>query len=226
MKYCIDLCRDHKIKGLIPNTFLLNNVLHAWSQSDDPNSGESAEALLLDMEKQFDEEGKFEMKPNTKTYVSVLVAWGRSKSPEKAKRAKIILDRMDTVSVAESRNKMKNENVCKTVPCYNFVINAAAFTDETIPIDQRMEAFDVATATLEELLQSNKLKPDSNSFALYIKACGKLALPSHIVQPAMEKAFNTCKQLGLDSEYVLNQLHYARKIIQEQNEAITTLKFD
>jgi len=192
---CSDLYLETKISKLKPNTFLMNTIIHAWLKSGDSSAGERTEAILLGMEKMFIE-GMFEMQTNTRTYGLVLAAWAKSQNADKATRAKNILNLM-------TLNSQTNKNICLNVHCYNSVINAAAFTEGAI--EERLRAFQVATFTLNELIQSD-VDPISTSFGTYLKACGKLALSPSFIEPYIKKAFTKCVTLGLVNEFVLIQV--------------------
>lgn len=191
--------KRNSIQSLVPNTFVINAVLHAWSKSGHEMAGERAEEILSTMQSDL-EVGKSHRAPNTRSYGLVLAAWAKSSSAEKAVRARQILNRM----IQESEN---NDNVSMNVHCYNAVLNAVAFTEGDLPT--RIEAFRIASNTLDELINSTHVEPTSSSFGTYIKACGKLSLPSNLVEPAIQKAFETCISLGLVNDFVLTQMRYS-----------------
>lgn len=196
----------HNIKSLIPNTFVMNTVLHAWSKSGNPMTGERVEAIISHMEHESNQ-GNYAMQPNTRSYGLVLASWAKSSCPEKSRKARDILNRM-------KQSSLTNDNVTMNVHCYNAVLNAAAFTEGGLDI--RTEAFNIATTALDELLDSTTLEPISSSFGTYLKACGKLSLPRNLVEPAIEKAFNKCRELGLVNDFVLTQIRYSTCTAQYQ----------
>jgi len=198
--------KENDIPSLIPNTFVINTVLHAWSKSGHPKAGERTEAILTNMEEEYNS-GHFLQQPNTRSYGLVLAAWAKGACPDKSKKAQEILRRMKM----ESEN---NEHVTMNVHCYNAVMNAAAFTEGGL--DNRTEAFKIATQTLDELVSSEDVDPISSSFGTYVKACGKLSLPRRYVEPAIEKAFNECREMGLVNDFVLTQVHYSTCTAQYQ----------
>jgi hypothetical protein len=201
-----DLHNNHQIVELTPNTFIMNAVLNAWSKSQNELASERTEEILLHMEKQYDS-GDYHMKPNTRSYGLVLATWAKSSLPDKSERAHKILRLM-------SEKSESNKNVSVNAQCYNAVIKSAAFTEGSP--DERMNAFNVATVAIEELIDSN-IKPASSSFGTYLKACGKLSLPRNVVDPQIEKIFTECKELGLVNTFVLRQISYSASPQQYQD---------
>jgi len=197
----VEFQKRNNIKSLIPNTFVMNAVLNAWSKSGHDRAGERAEEILLSMQSDL-ESGKSLRAPNTRTYGLVLAAWAKSSFTEKAIRARKILNRM----IKESKNKI-NDHVSINVHCYNAVLNAVAFTEADLTT--RIEAFYIASMTLDELINSKNVEPTSSSFGTFIKACGKLSLPVNLAQPAIQIAFTTCISLGLVNDFVLTQMRYS-----------------
>ena len=84
-------------------------------------------------------------------------------------------------------------------------------------MDARTEAFNIATITLEELLKSKEVDPISSTFGTYIKVCGKLSLPRTVVEPAISKAFDQCRDLGLVNDFILTQVRYSASPAQYRN---------
>lgn len=201
-----DFHESHGIPSLKPTTFVINAVLLAWSKSGHPKAGERTEDLLRCMNEQY-KLGNVLQQPNTRSYGLVLAAWAKGSSSEKSKKAQGMLRRMEKESET-------NAHVTMNVHCYNAVLNAAAFTGGGL--DVRTEAFDIATLTLNELVDSKEADPISSSFGTYIKACGKLSLPRQLVEPAIENAFNQCRILGLVNDFVLTQVHYSTCTSQYQ----------
>jgi pentatricopeptide repeat protein len=196
----------HQIRGLAPNTFVMNTVLHAWSKSAHPMPGKRAGEILSYMDAKF-REGNTALDPNTRSYGLVLASWSKSLCPEKAVKAREVLDRMREAS-------KRSDVVAMNVHCYNAVINAAAFTEGDLSV--RINAFNIASATLEELLEYESFDAISSSFGTYIKACGKLSLPRAMVEPAIAKAFKRCQELGLVNDFVLTQVRYSTCTSQYQ----------
>lgn len=203
-----DFHNKYNIRELTPNTFVLNAVLHAWSKSAHPMPGKRAEEILSYMEQEYNQ-GNSALEPNTRAYGLVLASWSKSLCPDKAEKARDVLNRMKKASTT------RKDVVTMNVHCYNAVINAAAFTEGEMDI--RIDAFNIATTTLEELLESKSAEPISSSFGTYLKACGKLSLPRRLAELAIEKSFKKCKELGLVNDFVLTQIRYSTCTAQYQN---------
>ncbi len=194
-----DFDKKYKVKELTPNSFVLNTVLHAWSKSSHPMPGKRADEILAYMEHQRCQ-GNYALEPNTRSYGLVLACWSKSLCPNKAEKARDVLNRMRKAS------GIRSHTVTMNVHCYNAVINAAAFTEGEI--DSRMDAFNIATTTLKELLESD-VEPISSTFGTYLKACGKLSLPRSLAESAIETSFKMCKELGLVNDFVLTQVRFS-----------------
>ena len=186
-----DLHDSHGIENLTPNTYIMNLVLNAWSKSENELASERMEEILLHMEKQ--------SIANTRSYGLVLASWRTSSSPEKARRAQQLLRLMREKS-------KKNKNITENTQCYKAVIKAAGATDGSL--DERIKAFSVATATMQELLNSN-IRLNPSSFVLFFKACSKLSIPLGLADPQIERTFDRCKRLGLVNSSVLTQLKFS-----------------
>ena len=194
-----DFHKKNKITSLSTNTFVINTVLHAWSKSGHAKAGERTEEILNHMEEEY-QSGKASQQPNTRTYGLVLASWAKSPAPNKAEKARAILKKMEIQCKS-------NEHVTMNVHCYNAVINAAAFTEGGLAT--RLEAFKIATRTLDDLFEAKGIDPISSTFGTYIKACGKLSLPRDVVEPAIEKSFDICRDLGLVNDFVLTQILFS-----------------
>jgi hypothetical protein len=77
-----------------PNTLSYNSAINAWANTQDPNAGMHAEALLRRME-ELSEMGKLEVKPDTTTYNTAITAWANSQDPNTGMRAEAILQRVE-----------------------------------------------------------------------------------------------------------------------------------
>ena len=107
-----------------------------------------------------------------------------------------------------------NTNITVNAQCFNAVMKSAAYTEGSL--NQQLDAFNLATAIMEELLKSD-IKPNSSSFGTYIKACGKLNIARKLVDPQIEKMFADCLKLGLVNSFVLTQLKNATSPNQFQH---------
>jgi hypothetical protein len=59
-----------------PNAITYNTAITAWANSQDPNAGMRAEAILQRVEEQC-KMGNEEVKPNTITFNTAITAWGK-----------------------------------------------------------------------------------------------------------------------------------------------------
>lgn len=86
---------------------------------------------------------------------------------------------------------------------YNYAINCAA---NTMGRD-KLEAFSIATKTFQEMRNSVLVKPDSFTYAFWIKACNNLLPPrSELHTKCVRFAFEECKKDGLVTKELLNRL--------------------
>jgi hypothetical protein len=98
-----------------------------------------------------------------------------------------------------------NESLRPNEYPYNYVINCAANTLGTTK--EKIQAFQLATKTYQDMRNSSLVSPDSFTYAFWIKACNNL-LPrsSELHTKCVSIAFEQCKKDGLVTNEVLNRL--------------------
>lgn len=84
---------------------------------------------------------------------------------------------------------------------YNYVLNCAANA-----IDNKLEAFQIASQTYQEMRKSEIVKPDSFSYAFWLKCCNNLLEAGDLRTKGITYAFEECKREGLVNHEVLTRL--------------------
>lgn len=193
------LQQKYHVNNLKVNTGVLNAVLYAWSCSGRDDAGHRASALLGDMETKADE-GESSVQPNARSYALVMTAWSKVNAIDKAEQAYGVLCRM--------RERMKQGKV--TFPSndypHSIIMNACAFTNGNKEDDDR--AFQIAVKTLNELIRG-QVTPSGVTFGWFIQACRRLKVDAKLKEEHLERAFTTCCEFGLMSDFILQRFKEA-----------------
>jgi pentatricopeptide repeat protein len=182
------------------NTGVMNSVLNAWASCGDDDAGRRADVILRDMEQRC-ELGAWDLRPNARSYCLVLSAWTKSASFDKAERALEVLERMKLRHAEDKLHVKPGEHP------YSLVINACAFTSASL--DAESSAFKIAVKTMTEMTDSPLLEPSSVTYGWFIQACDRLRVPSKVKEENLERAFQTCCDMGRVNDFVLNKFRGA-----------------
>jgi Pentatricopeptide repeat domain/PPR repeat len=151
---------------------LYATVLQAWSRSKERGAGERAEAMLLHMQRLYqDGSGSKEMQPTIDHWNCVLQAYARVPSVDQIRR---ILDMLQDQNIVEttSTNNVNNINVNNNIvpnqDSYRALLKAYTYSkrpDATTMVVQTMEI-------MQELADSGRrdMKPDYLCHQFYIKS--------------------------------------------------------
>jgi pentatricopeptide repeat protein len=191
--------RELKDKYDIPkfevNNHVYNCVMFAWSSCGDQHAGPRAEICLGTLERGY-ASGNNEMKPDTRSYGLALNAWSRSSTYGKAARALAVLRRM------QEQHRNGNKSVEPNEHAFALVINSCAFS--TGSSDEQQEAFGIAVAAFDEMLESDEIQPSSLAYGWFIQACGRLnKADDSLRQEHLAKAFKLCCENGLVNDFVM-----------------------
>jgi len=147
---------------------------------------------------EFRKSGNMAMMPNVKTFTMAIQT--QAKNHGNAETARTLLDQL--LRFYEETNK--NNLLLPNQYPYNYVLNCAA---NTLDNERKQQAFKVATETFQEMRMSQDFKPDSFTYAFWLKCCNNL-LPrtSELRSNCVLAAFEECKQNGLVSDQVLTRL--------------------
>ena len=126
-----------------PDIKLFNNLLKAWSMSSDPNKGQNAEAVILQM-KQWSQSNNLVIQPDHQTYNEMILAWseGGGDPSAAAERAEYYLQ------------QLKEQGLKLSLVSYRAVIDAWSKTARANP----KHATARCKALLEEVLHGIQVK--------------------------------------------------------------------
>lgn len=194
------LKRMEESNQIQPDIISYTSVMECYSKSSDPNASVMAEELL---ERAFEQYGRTKDKavmPNLRTFTMAIQALAQCPRTGNALKARGLLTRL-----TELYDTTGNESLRPNEYPYNYVINCAANTIGTTK--EKIQAFQMATKTYQEMRNSPLVKPDSFTYAFWIKACNNL-LPqsSELHTKCVSVAFEQCKKDGLVTNEVLNRL--------------------
>lgn len=183
-----------------PDIISYTSVIECYAKSSDPNASIMAEELLQSAIERYERTHNKTLMPNLRTYTMTIQALAQCPRQGNVVKARELLTRL--TQLYDSTN---DESLRPNEYPYNYVINCAANTIGTNP--EKVQAFQIATRTYQEMRNSNLVQPDSFTHAFWIKACNNL-LPSSsdLHTKCVSIAFEQCKKDGLVTNQVLNRL--------------------
>ena len=180
-----------------PDIISYTSTLECIAQSSDPMASELADELLQEVKMRYATTNNIQLRPNLRTYTMTIQTLARNNG--KIVRARELLTELVQQYELSGCDPQLKPN---TFP-YNYVLNCAA---NTMDPEQRLQAFQIATQTYQEMRQSKILYPDSFSYAFWLKCCNNLLDPGPLRTKGMMYAFEECKRDGLVSDEVLTRL--------------------
>jgi len=197
-KIFIDLhdAYENESSSVKPSTFLGNQVIDAVSRSGESDAGKTAEKILNILVSLYNKYNDSEMTPNAQSYSFTLNAWAKSRTFGKAKRAHQILQKM------ENAYKEGNRDVKPNVFAITAVLNACAFT--LGDIIEKKEALQIASATYKKLTASDYGKPNSVTFATFLRVCLNLIPKGPSQRAALGSIFKKCCEHGQVNDLILD----------------------
>mmetsp|Transcript_20586 Transcript_20586/g.28656 ORF Transcript_20586/g.28656 Transcript_20586/m.28656 type:complete len:281 (+) Transcript_20586:141-983(+) len=193
------LRRLQESETLEPDIISYTSVIECYSKSPDPKASEAAEKLLHEAFDEYEKTGNPEMMPNLRTFTMVIQALAKCPREGNAAKARLFLSQLTEMYEDTMDEKLKPNEFP-----YNYVINCAANTFGTQ--EDKVKAFRIATQTYQEMRTSTYVKPDSFTYAFWIKACNNLLPISDLHSKCVSLAFEQCKIDGLVTKEVLNRL--------------------
>mmetsp|Transcript_19378 Transcript_19378/g.28472 ORF Transcript_19378/g.28472 Transcript_19378/m.28472 type:complete len:674 (+) Transcript_19378:61-2082(+) len=187
-----------------PNVRSYTAVINAWAKSGEAGAARRAENILQSMQKMY-KTGYRDVVPDTPVFTAVINTWAKSKDRGKAKKVFDILCQM------EDMYEDGNKNVKPDVILYTSVMNACAFT--VGPKEDKMYALKVLIKVMEDLENSPFCKPNSFSYATFLKACANLMPRSENRNAIVDDFFNRCCQAGYVNSFVLHNLLVASPLV-------------
>jgi pentatricopeptide repeat protein len=180
-----------------PDIISYTSTLECLAQSSDPMASELADELLQEVKMRYATTNALQLRPNLRTYTMTIQALARNNG--NIVRARELLTELVQQYEQSGYDPQLKPN---TFP-YNYVLNCAA---NTMNPDKRLQAFQIATQTYQEMRKSNSIHPDSYSYAFWFKCCNNLLDPGALRTKGIMYAFEECKRDGLVSDEVLTRL--------------------
>jgi hypothetical protein len=112
-----------------------------------------------------------------------------------AVKAKSIIDRMNERYREGKLEEMPN------IYTYNYMLNACANTSGEY--EEKMEAFRIAIDAFKKILHDSSLKPNSFTFAFFLKSCANLLPPSKRREEVAMHTIQRCIRDGQVTDEVL-----------------------
>jgi pentatricopeptide repeat protein len=203
--------KSSQLPSCQPDVVSYTSVMECLSKSSDPTAPARVEELLSDMLARYNTSGNEKDRPNARTFTMAILTLAKSNGS--AVRARALLTQLvelykssknkhvgrDKSSMADSDDYNRPSEYA-----YNYVLNCAA---NTLRQADKLGAFQIATQTYQEMRHSNLVKPDSFTYAFWLKCCNNL-LPagSELRTKCVSYAFEECKERGLVSDVVLSRL--------------------
>lgn len=178
------------------DTTTFNTLLSAWGRQNDPERATDILHHMFAVKKS----GQYDVRPTRQSFGIVINAWAKTSYPRKAFKARALLKEMKERS-EENKHLKPNAHI------YASVLNACAYTFGTEEVKQ--EALSIAIETFKECTQRNDVV-----YGTFIKACNTLMEDGDTRKIDMIKAsFLYCRQKGLVSDFVLQELHTSLPLI-------------
>lgn len=177
-----------------PDIITYTTVIQCLSKSADPNAASVAVGLLEEAFRVYEETGDPAMRPNLRTFTMVILTLANCNGSIEVARE--LLTRL-----IDLYEETKDESLIPNAYPYNYVLNCAANT-----IENKTQAFRIATQTYQEMRESSYVSPDCYTYAFWFKCCNNLLKDNDLKAKCMSYAFDECRKDGLLSNIVLNRL--------------------
>jgi hypothetical protein len=182
-----------------PDIISYTSVMECYANSADSNASIAAVELL---ETCFEKStmDDVSLRPNLRTFTMAILALSKCPRQGNAHKARELLTRLVELYQSTGDASLKPNEYP-----YNYVLNCAANTMG--PDQDKLVAFSIAAKTFQEMRNSALIKPDSYTYAFWIKACNNLLPPrSELHTKCVSFAFEECKKGGLVTNEVLTRL--------------------
>jgi hypothetical protein len=194
------LKRMQESKHVKPDIISFTSVIECYSKSSDPDAPVIAEQLLKEAFENYKANNKDpSLMPNLRTFTMVILSLARCPRAGNTAKARTLLEQL--IKLYETSG---DESLRPNEYPYNYVLNCAANTLGTM--EEKIQAFQLATKTFQDMRKSPLVKPDSFTYAFWIKACNNLLPKTELYDKCVTLGFEQCKQDGLVSPEVLNRL--------------------
>lgn len=181
-----------------PDIISYTSTIEAFSKSADPEAANTVLDLLEEAFAVHEQTGDPAMKPNARTFTMVIKTLADCNGS--VAEARNLLTRM-----IDLYDETKDEALMPNSYPYNYVLNCAANT-----MEDKLNAFKIATQTYKEMRASLYVSPDSFTYAFWFKCCNNLLRDNReLKEKCMFYAFDECRKEGLVSNTVLHRLQRA-----------------
>ena len=182
-----------------PDIITYTTVIECFSKSSDPQAAEIAQELLQQASDMYEATNDPKIMPNLRTFTMVILALSRNPRPGSVEKARDLLSQLlDLYEETQDESLRPNEYP------FNYVLNCAA--NSLGNREEKIEAFQIATRTYQEMRKSDMVQPDSYTYAFWFKCCNNLLPMGDLRTKCVSYAFEQCKLDGLVSKEVLKRL--------------------
>ncbi|CAB9500208.1 Pentatricopeptide repeat-containing protein [Seminavis robusta] len=188
-----------------PDIISYTSVIESYSKSADPDAAEMVLELLEEAFSVHEQTGDPSMRPNLRTFTMVILTLANC-------GGSIVKARGLLTRLLDLYEETKDEALLPNAYPYNYVLNCAANT-----LEDKAQAFKLATQTYQEMRQSPYVSPDSYTYAFWFKCCNNLLSDKELKGKCLFYAFDECRREGFVSNTVLNRLQRATppKVLSE-----------
>lgn len=187
------------LESYTPDIITYTSVIECYSKSSDPNAAEIGVELLEEANDLYEGTGDEAVMPNLLSYTVAIRAVSTNPTPENVRIARSLLERL-----VQSYEDTADEKLRPNTYPFNYVINCAANCVGSL--DERLQAFKIATKTYNEIRTSEIIEPDSFTYAFWFKGCNNLLPEGDIRTKGVTYAFEQCTRSGLVSAETLKRL--------------------
>ena len=197
---------DPNNTSIKPDVVSYQSLIFAWSNSREWGAPQRAEEILKNMDDLHKTTGDKSLRPNVYCFTAAINAWSKSMEKDKVERAWNILQYMKKLHQAGDIEEGPN------VYTYTSVINTACYpciqgADKSEVEEMKSKAFVVALKTMEEMLESENVRPNHVTYGAFLNACHRLL--SELDDRRMsvvERVFLHAKEDGQVGRVVLQKL--------------------
>mmetsp|Transcript_22975 Transcript_22975/g.56610 ORF Transcript_22975/g.56610 Transcript_22975/m.56610 type:complete len:727 (-) Transcript_22975:1657-3837(-) len=187
------------LESYTPDIITYTSVIECCSKSSDPHAAEIGLELLEEANDLYQGTGDEAIMPNLLSYTVAIRAVSTNPTPENVRIARELLERL-VATYEETLDESLRPN---TYP-FNYVMNCAANCFGSV--DEKLQAFKIATKTYNEIRSSDIIEPDSFTYAFWFKCCNNLLPEGNIRTKGVTYAFELCTRAGLVSSETLKRL--------------------
>ena len=142
-----------------PDIITYTSVIECCSKSADPDASTVAVNLLEEAFALHEQTGDPALRPNLRTFTMVILTLAN-------RNGSIVQARELLTRLVKLYEETKDEALMPSAYPYNYVLNCAANT-----LENKLEAFRIATQTYQEMRKSSCVSPDSYTYAFWFKCC-------------------------------------------------------